>query len=164
PTVPSNTRSAALDAGIETVTPAPPLVTRPVAAISAATSGDGGTKKSPALTPEPVGVATDSRPDVAPGGTVVAIDVLVTVSGSARTVNGTALEPEPPGVVTTIVPLVAPAGTVVVICVGVAAVTTAAVPLNVTVLLPGVVLKPTPLIVTVVPSVPGPAEKSMIET
>src|SRR5438876_1146357 len=41
-------------------------------------------------------------------------------------------------------PGVAPAGTVVVICVGVEAVTTAGVPLKVTVLLPGVVLKPTP--------------------
>jgi hypothetical protein len=43
----------------------------------------GGTKKSSALTAEPAGVAMEIRPDVAPGGTVVAIEVLVTVPGEA---------------------------------------------------------------------------------
>jgi hypothetical protein len=59
-------------------------------------------------------------------------------------VNGIVLVPEPPEVVTVIMPVVAPAGTVVVICVGVAAMTTAGVPLKLTLLLPGVLLNPTP--------------------
>src|SRR5207245_9357306 len=43
----------------------------------------GGTKKSSALAAESAGVAIDSRPEVAPYGTVVAIEVLVTVPTSA---------------------------------------------------------------------------------
>ena len=58
--------------------------------------------------------------------------------------NGIVLVPEPPEVVTVIMPVVAPTGTVVLICVGVAAVTGAGVPLKVTLLLPGVLLNPTP--------------------
>src|SRR5216110_727239 len=197
PTVPSNTSSAALEDGIDMVTPDPPTVTRPVDATSATPMPSGGTKKSSALAAESAGVAIDSRPEVAPYGTVVAIEVLVTVPTSAsvrlkrrrlfvvgdvtklvpvmvtavparaiggvkllivgaslaaRTVKGIVLVPEPPDVVTTIVPVVAPAGTVVVICVGVEAVTTAGVPLKVTVLLPGVLLNPTPEIVTGLPT------------
>lgn len=56
--------------------------------------------------------------------------------------------------VTVMPPVVAPAGTVVVMLVVVLAVTVAAMPLKVTVLFAGVVLKSVPVMVTVVPIVP----------
>ena len=56
--------------------------------------------------------------------------------------------------VTVIGPVVAPVGTVVTICEALEPVTTAAVPLNLTMLLAGVVLKYVPLMVT---CAPGPA-------
>ena len=56
--------------------------------------------------------------------------------------------------VTEMVPVVAPAGTVVVMLVVVDAATVATVPLKRTVLLPGVALKPVPVMVTVVPTGP----------
>src|SRR3989442_7773328 len=68
---------------METVTPDPPTVTRPVDATSATPMPPGGTKKSSALAAEAAGVAIDSRPEVAPYGTVVPIEVLVTVPSSA---------------------------------------------------------------------------------
>ena len=64
--------------------------------------------------------------------------------------------------VTVMLPVVAPAGTVVVMLVVVAAVTMAAVPLNLTVLLAGVVLKFVPVIVTVVPTEPPVGVKLFI--
>jgi hypothetical protein len=60
------------------------------------------------------------------------------------TVKDVLLETVLPETVTWITPVVAPLGTVVVILVAVEALTVAAVPLNVTVLLPGVVLKAVP--------------------
>ena len=57
-----------------------------------------------------------------------------------------------PPTVTVIGPVVAPDGTVVIIWVDVLLVTTAAVPLNFTILLAAVVLKFVPVIVTVVPT------------
>src|SRR5439155_1284126 len=77
------TSSAALEDGIDMVTPDPPTVTRPVDATSVTPKPSGGTKKSSALAAESAGVAIDSRPEVAPYGTVVAIEVLVTVPTSA---------------------------------------------------------------------------------
>jgi hypothetical protein len=64
-----------------------------------------------------------------------------------------------PLTVTVIFPVAAPAGTVVVMDEVVDAVTTASVPLNLTVLLDGVVLKDDPLIVTVEPIAPDSGEK-----
>jgi hypothetical protein len=61
-----------------------------------------------------------------------------------------------PATVTVIVPVVAPAGTEVEILVAVLAVTTAVVPLNLTMLLAGVGSKFVPVIVTVVPMGPFP--------
>jgi hypothetical protein len=58
---------------------------------------------------------------------------LVMLGASVPTVNGVLLETVPDGVVTEINPVVAPTGTVVEICVGVDEVTTAVVPLNLTV-------------------------------
>jgi hypothetical protein len=68
-----------------------------------------------------------------------------------------------PPTVTAIGPVVAPAGTVVVMLVVVLAVTTALVPLNVKMLLAGVVpSKPVPTMVTVVPTAPLIGEKLVI--
>jgi len=67
-----------------------------------------------------------------------------------------------PSTITVILPVVAPVGTVTVSSVAVAAVTVAAVPLNCTVLLPAVVLKLVPLIITVVPTAPLVGEKLVI--
>ena len=64
--------------------------------------------------------------------------------------------------VTEIVPVVAPTGTVVVMLVTVLAVTTAAVPLNFTMLLPGVVAKLVPVMVTAVPIAPDVGVKEEI--
>ncbi|MGA7827829.1 MAG: hypothetical protein WCA04_09220, partial [Geobacteraceae bacterium] len=59
-------------------------------------------------------------------------------------------------------PVVAPAGTVVTIWVAVELVTTAAVPLNITMLLAGVVLKLVPVMVTVVPGGPEDGAREVI--
>lgn len=64
--------------------------------------------------------------------------------------------------VTVIFPVEAPAGTVVVICFDVALLTTAVVPLNLTVLLAEVVLKFVPVIVTVSPAWPLKGVKPVI--
>jgi hypothetical protein len=64
--------------------------------------------------------------------------------------------------VTLIGPDVAPEGTVVTIVVLVALVTVAVVPLNLTVLLAAVVLKPVPVIVTVAPMTPLDGEKAVM--
>jgi hypothetical protein len=60
----------------------------------------------------------------------------------------------PPALVTITAPLLPPAGAVVVMEVALAAVTTAAVPLNLTVLLAAVGSKLVPVMVTGVPAVP----------
>lgn len=67
-----------------------------------------------------------------------------------------------PATVTEIFPVVALAGTVHVIEVVVLAVTTADVPLNITMLLDGVVLKLVPVMVTVVPIEPDKGVKLVI--
>ena len=64
-----------------------------------------------------------------------------------------------PLTVTRIGPVVVPGGTVTVMLFAVLAVTVAATPLNVTVLLAGVVLKLAPLITTVLPTFPPVGEK-----
>ena len=163
-----------------------PIAMRPVISTSAAVKDDGGTKKSFALKPSPSGVATEMRPEVAPDGTLVEIEVvveaviaasvplnlarllcdwaskfcpvmltavptvpmfgvkLVMIGAFVPTTNGTSLLSEPAAVVTEMSPVVAPAGTVVTISVVLEEDTTAAVPLKVTVLPLGVVLKPVP--------------------
>src|SRR6266545_2364381 len=88
----------------------------------------------------------------------------VTTGPVAATTNGTSLASEPAAMVTEISPVVAPAGTVVTICVSVAEETTAAVPLKLTVLLDGVVLKPVPEMVTTVPANPDLGVNSRIDT
>jgi hypothetical protein len=80
-------------------------------------------------------------------GTTEKFDDVDTVSLSTVTLTG---------------PDVAPVGTVVTIVVLVALVTVAVVPLNLTVLLAAVVLKPEPVIVTVSPMVPLDGEKEVM--
>jgi hypothetical protein len=80
------------------------------------------------------------------------------------TVKGVLLVADPAGAVTAIDPVLAPTGTVVTICVGVEEVTTATVPLKVTVFWLGVEPKPVPDIVTAVPTGPLFGVNSMIET
>ncbi|HLO25550.1 MAG TPA: hypothetical protein VK187_05510, partial [Geobacteraceae bacterium] len=70
--------------------------------------------------------------------------------------------PVRPPTATVIVPVVAPVGTVVTIWVAVELVTTAVVPLNMTTLLAGVVLKLVPVMVTVVPTGPWEGVKLAI--
>ena len=82
--------------------------------------------------------------------------------GGKITVKLVELVPVFPTTVTVIVPVVAPAGTVAVILVVVLAVTTAVVPLNLTILLVGVVLKLEPVMVTVVPIEPEVGVKDVI--
>ena len=77
--------------------------------------------------------------------------------------NAVALMPVAPLTVTDITPVVAPAGTVVVILVAELAVTTAAMPLNVTILLAGDELKFAPVMVTVVPMGPLVGVKEVID-
>ena len=57
----------------------PSMETRPVAPISLATYGGGGTKKSPVLIVVPTSVDSKIRPDVAPNGTVKVNAVLEAV-------------------------------------------------------------------------------------
>jgi hypothetical protein len=80
------------------------------------------------------------------------------------TVKGELLVDDPPAVVTLMGPVVAPAGTLTVSCVAVAALTVACVPLKRTVFWLAVALKPTPEMVTVVPTGPCPGLKSTIRT
>jgi hypothetical protein len=87
----------------------------------------------------PIAPLVGLNPDMDGVGKTVKLDELVTVT---------------PLVLTEIVPLVAPAGTVVVILTGVEAVTIAKIPLNLTTLLAGVVLKFIPEMVTVAPIAP----------
>src|SRR5688572_22718452 len=84
---------------------------------------------------------------------------MVGVGGGVQvTVKFVELVPVSPPYVTDIVPVVAPSGTLVVISVAEAASTTAVTPLNFTVLLFRTVLKPVPVITTVVPGLPGRPE------
>ena len=85
--------------------------------------------------------------------------VLMDITGLAVTVKSVALVAVLPAMVTLIGPVVAPAGTVVVMDVVVLAVTTAVVPLNVTVLFAGVVLKLVPLMITDTPTGPEVGSK-----
>src|SRR5208283_4155452 len=76
-------------------------------------------------------------------------------AGGKVTVNATPLLACPPTVTTTF-PLVAPVGTVTVILVALQLVAVAALPLNVTVLLPCVPPKFVPVRITVLPTIPEP--------
>jgi hypothetical protein len=91
------------------------------------------------VTVAPTAALVGLKPEMDGVGKTVKEDVLVTVT---------------PLVLTEIVPVVAPPGTVVVILIGVEAVTIAKVPLNLTMLLPGVALKFVPEMVTVAPTAP----------
>lgn len=71
--------------------------------------------------------------------------------------------PASPPAVTTTLPVVAPAGTVTPMLVALQLVTAAAVPLNVTVLLPWVAPKLLPVIVTAVPGGPDAGDRPVIE-
>jgi hypothetical protein len=95
----------------------------------------------------------------------IADDKLAMVGAFAlATVKAVALLADPDGLVTAIVPVVAETGTVTVSFDAVAADTIAEAPLNVTVLLAGVGLNPTPEIVTVVPVGPESGVNSIIDT
>ncbi len=89
-----------------------------------------------------------------PGSAVTLVLLLTTGLEESVTVKVEALVAVKEFTVTEIVPVFAPTGTVVVMLVVVDAVTVAAVPLNITVLLAGVALKLVPVMVTVVPSGP----------
>src|SRR5437764_6726832 len=82
----------------------------------------------------------------------------------AVTAKEVVLVADPPGAVTPIGPVLAALGTANTRLVAVDEVTVAVVPLNLTVLLPGVELNPVPWIVTAVPTGPDFGWKSMIET
>jgi hypothetical protein len=90
--------------------------------------------------------------------------VIVGAAEAASTVNGSDVIAEPVGVVTLMGPLVAPAGTLVTSCVDDAAVTVAAVPLNVTAFSLETALNPIPQIVTVLLAGPESGEKWRIAT
>jgi hypothetical protein len=79
---------------------------------------------------------------------------VITGAVEAVTVKLVVLVAEPFGAVTVIGPLVAPEGTATAICVGEADDIVALVPLNLTVSWLAVLLKPVPLIVTIVPTAP----------
>src|SRR5262249_23893341 len=68
-----------------------------------------------------------------PAGPMFGVKPVIVGAAEAVTVNDVLLVARPNGVLTVIGPVVAPAGTLVTICVGVAAVTVAVVPLNMTV-------------------------------
>jgi hypothetical protein len=97
---------------------------------------------------------------VAPTAPLVGEKLVMT--GVARTVKLEPLVAVTPEVVTEIGPVEAPTGTITVSVVEVAPVTVAAVPLNSTTLLDGVVLKLVPVIVTVAPTAPLVGEKLVI--
>ncbi len=100
-----------------------------------------------------------------PGVPIVGMKlVIVGAPVEAVTVKTLALVEDPPGAVTPSTPVVAPAGTAVTIWVVVDEVTLAETPLNVTAFWLGVVLKPVPKIVTVVPTGPLSGVNSMIDT
>jgi len=96
------------------------------------------------ITVAPTAAPEGLKPEIEGVGRTLKLDELVTVT---------------PLVVTEIVPSVAPAGTEVVILIAVEAVTTANVPLNLTMLFDGVVLKFVPEIVTIVPTAPSVGSK-----
>ena len=99
-----------------------------------------------------------------PGVPTVGVKLVMVGAPPLATVKGEGLLAEPPGAVTAIDPVVAPTGTVVTSWVALAAVTVAAVPLNVTVFEAGVALNPVPEIVTAVPTGPAPGVTSMTLT
>jgi len=102
---------------------------------------------------------------VVPGVPMVGVKpVMVGAPVEAVTVKAAALVADPPGAVTPITPVVAPVGTVATIWVVVDEVTLAETPLKVTVFWLGVVLKPVPKIVTVVPIGPLSGVNSIIDT
>ena len=68
-----------------------------------------------------------------PAGPMFGVKPVIVGEAEAVTVNDVLLVARPNGVLTVISPVVAPAGTLVTICVGVAVVTVAVVPLNLTV-------------------------------
>jgi hypothetical protein len=84
------------------------------------------------------------------------------IVGEPRMVNGVLLSMVTPLTVNEINPVVAPTGTRVVMLVAVEAVTFAVVPLNVTSLFSGVVLKLVPVMVTILPIAPDSGEKLVI--
>jgi len=90
---------------------------------------------------------------IAPTGPLEGLKIVIVGAGGV-TVKSDVLVPVCPATVTDIAPVVAPVGTEVVILVAVDAVTTAVVPLNLTVLFAGVASKLVPVIVTLVPSGP----------
>jgi hypothetical protein len=89
------------------------------------------------------------------GAPMVGVKELSVGAGRLEIVKSEALVAVPLGLVTAILPVVAPAGIVTVSWLAVAAETVADVPLNLTVLLAAVVLKPVPKIVIELPT--GPA-------
>ena len=89
--------------------------------------------------------------------------VMVGAGTATPTTKLVALAALPAVVLTEIAPVVAPVGTLTVSELAVAALTTAVVPLNLTVLLASVVLKPEPTTVTVVPTGPALGLKSETE-
>jgi hypothetical protein len=99
---------------------------------------------------------------IVPTGPVVGVKLVIVGGDDPVMVKLAALVAVLPPTVTVIFPVVAPEGTVVVMLVAVLAVTVAAVPLNFTALLEGVVLKFVPVIVTVVPTGPEAGAKEVI--
>ena len=103
---------------------------------------------------------------VVPAAPIVGVK-LVIVGGilpEVATMKLLALIAEPLGEVTLIGPLVAPAGTVTCKLLVVAVATVAAVPLKLTVLALGVALKPTPVMLTVAPTVSLSGVNSIMAT
>src|SRR6202162_2684276 len=92
--------------------------------------------------------------------TVPAVGDKVVMLGVALTVKLTPLLATPPTVTTTF-PVAAPLGTGATMLVALQLVCVAAVPLNITVLVPGVVPKFVPVIVTDVPTVPAVGDKGV---
>src|SRR5215212_8714241 len=79
-----------------------------------------------------------------PAIAIAGVKPVIVGAAEALTVNGVLLVASPNGVLTVIGPVVAPDGTVVTICVGVAELTVAVVPLNLTVFWLAVALNPVP--------------------
>jgi hypothetical protein len=101
-----------------------------------------------------VPVATTENVALTPSQTTASEGWVVIVMVGIVTVKTLELVAVFPPTVTVIVPVVVPIGTEVVMLVAVLAVTTAVVPLNITMLLAGVVLKFVPVIITVDPMGP----------
>jgi hypothetical protein len=89
-----------------------------------------------------------------PEPALVGVKLVIVGAPDVTTLKLVALDTVTPLTVTEMGPVVAPVGTVVEIDPADEALTDAAVPLKVTVLLPGVVLNPAPVIVTAVPTDP----------